>query len=211
MFEPGVLFLVGPSPTGVVCADIDGLGLPDLVACNAGANTVTVLWNASTRVSVFCAGDGSIGACPCGNSGSAGHGCENSIASGGATLSADGFPSVGHDTLVLTATGELAGVPSMLLEATATTTAHPFGDGLACLAGSRRMLYVHVAANGVFHAPDNGDDPISDRSAALGLPVSAGLTRYFQVCYRDPAPGFCPVPGGSTWNASSGLAVIWGY
>src|SRR5258705_3596873 len=47
----------------------------------------------------FCFGDGSGQACPCGNSGSSGHGCQDSNGTGGALLSASGTPSLSADTL----------------------------------------------------------------------------------------------------------------
>jgi hypothetical protein len=210
-FEPPQRLLAGTSPTGVACADLDGIGLPELVSCNYGTNSVTVLWNTSARISAFCAGDGSSGPCPCGNTGASGSGCANSASSGGALLSAAGFSSLAADSLVLSATGEPTGVPTLLLEGAAAGTSHAFGDGLACVAGTRRMLYLHTAPGGVFTAPDATEPPISVRSAALGAPIHAGETRYYQACYRDPSAVFCPPPGGATWNTSSGLAVVWGF
>ncbi len=49
-----------------------------------------------------CFGDGSGTACPCGNSGAAGHDCANTVHSVGAHLAATGNATVGADTLVLT-------------------------------------------------------------------------------------------------------------
>ena len=55
----------------------------------------------------FCFGDGTLAtACPCGNVGLAGRGCQNSASTGGALLSASGW--VLPDSAVLTSSGELA-------------------------------------------------------------------------------------------------------
>jgi hypothetical protein len=74
----------------------------------------------------------------------------------------------------------------------------------------KRMFLQSAGAGGFVAMPDHGDPTITARSAALGDPIGAGTTRYYQVYYRDPDPTFCPPPSGSTWNVSSGLAVQWG-
>jgi hypothetical protein len=158
----------------------------------------------------FCAGDGDSGACPCGNSGTTGRGCQNSAATGGALLTAAGSPSLSIDTLVLTASGELPMSLSIFLQGTTVVAPLNFGDGLRCTGGMLKRLYAQNASGGVVSAPQPADPPISLRSSALGDVIAAGTTRYYQVYYRDPAVGFCPSPLGESWNASAGLAITWG-
>ena len=157
----------------------------------------------------FCFGDGSGVACPCGNSGTAGRGCQNSATTGGALLTAAGQSSLANDTLSLTSNGELPSVTSIFLQGDVAITGVSFGDGVRCAGGVLKRLYVHNALAGVVSAPIAGDLSIHARSAALGDPLSAGAPRYYQTYYRDPAPAFCASPSGNTWNISSGVTVVW--
>jgi photosystem II stability/assembly factor-like uncharacterized protein len=157
----------------------------------------------------FCFGDGSAGACPCANDGASGRGCENSAATGGARLAATGSSSLALDSLVLTSAGELPHAASIFLQGTTAIPPLPFGDGLRCVGGAVRRLYVRSASGGVVSAPQPGDSSISARSALLGDPIAAGTTRYYQTYYRDPLLGFCASPPGNSWNVSSGLSVLW--
>ena len=165
-------------------------------------------WRGCTlHATPICAGDGSQGApCPCGNGGLPGHGCDNSTGSGGALLAASG--TSWPDALVLASGGEPAGATSIFVQGDLELAAGaPFGDGLRCIGGSLKRLYVVAAAGGVAMAPGPGDSPITQRSASLGDPIAHGSTRRYQVFYRDPEASFCPA--GGTFNASSGLAVAW--
>jgi hypothetical protein len=171
----------------------------DVLLCDRGAPTGTT----------FCAGDGSSGSCPCANFGSFGRGCANSAATGGAFLTASGLPALANDTLALTCTGELPGVSSIFLQGDAAIAPVTFGDGLRCVGGSLRRMYLHTAVGGTVNAPLAGELTISARSAALGDPLAAGATRYYQVYYRDPVASFCPNPPGNSWNISSALSVVW--
>ena len=157
----------------------------------------------------FCFGDGSGVACPCGNSGTAGRGCQNSASTGGAILAAAGVASLANDTLALSSTGELPSVLSIFLQGDVAITGVTFGDGVRCAGGALSRLYVHNAAAGVVSAPIAGDLSIHARSAALGDVLSAGSPRYYQTYYRDPVLAFCSSPSGNTWNISSGVTVTW--
>ena len=158
----------------------------------------------------FCAGDGSAGACPCGNSGAVGHGCENSAGTGGASLTASGSASLSADSVQLTCSGELPTAPSIVLQGSAVVGPIPFGDGLRCAGGLLKRMYVKSAVGGVVHAPQTGDLSLSARSAALGDPLSLGATRILQVYYRDPSTAFCPSPAGNAFNVSNAIAIAWG-
>ncbi len=156
-----------------------------------------------------CAGDGSAGACPCANTGASGRGCDNSISSGGARLVSSGWNSLQFDTLVFTSSGELATSTSVFLQGTAQIAPVAFGDGLRCAGGVLKRLFVKSAVSGTATAPAVGDAPIHVRSALLGDPLSPGITRTYQVYYRDANLGFCPAPVGSSFNVSNGLRISW--
>ncbi len=157
----------------------------------------------------FCVGDGSTAACPCANGGRPAHGCENSASTGGALLSAGGAASLGADSFLLSCSGELPSAPSLFLQGSAAVAPAAFGDGLRCIGGSLKRLYVHPASGGTVIAPQSGELSISQRSSALGDPLASGAVRYYQVWYRDPIAGFCSAPTGDLWNISSGLRVVW--
>jgi hypothetical protein len=158
---------------------------------------------------IFCLGDGTQStSCPCGNSGQPGRGCNNSGTTGGALLFTQGTTS--PDTLVFTSTGELSTSPSIFLQGTLSLpTPVVFGDGVRCVGGILKGLYVHPAVNGVVSAPQAGDPSVSQRSSDLGDPIPSGATRSYQVYYRDPDPVFCSTPVGNTWNISNGRQVVW--
>ena len=157
----------------------------------------------------FCAGDGSLAtACPCGNTGAAGRGCDNSSATGGSLLVASG--STNPDTVVLTASDELPTVLSIFLQGDASLPAGTaFGDGVRCVAGNLKRLYVKNASGGSVSAPSGGDPSITAQSAALGDPIAPGTTRHYQVYYRDPVLPFCDTPQGNSWNVSNGVSIAW--
>ncbi|MBK7643325.1 MAG: hypothetical protein IPJ19_09770 [Planctomycetes bacterium] len=162
----------------------------------------------------FCFGDGGLAtACPCSNSGMPERGCQNSWLTGGAQLVASG--STSPDTIHLTSIKEPPFVLSVFLQGNALVQGGvPFGDGVRCVGGSLRRLYVKFASNnlgadGDATAPATGDLSISAQSAALGDAIPSGATRYYQVYYRDPTLSFCPSPTGNSWNVSSAVAITW--
>jgi Tol biopolymer transport system component len=157
----------------------------------------------------FCLGDGSGAACPCGNSGAVGHGCENSAASGGALLTATGASSLSADTLVLHSSGELPSALSIFLQGGDAVPPVNFGDGVRCAGGALHRLYTKHASAGTATAPQVGDASVSLRSAILGDPIPLGASRFYQTYYRDPSATFCPAPSGGSFNVSSALAVVW--
>jgi hypothetical protein len=157
----------------------------------------------------FCAGDGSMSTpCPCSNVGATGRGCANSQNANGAILTSSG--DVNLDDVVLVSSGELPSSLTLFLQGDVTNPSGiPFGDGVRCVAGLLKRLYVKSASSTVAVAPQAGDPSITTRSAALGDPIAPGSTRFYQAYYRDPQPGFCPDPPGSTFNASSGQIIVW--
>jgi hypothetical protein len=85
----------------------DPAAFPIQLAFDAPMASFTMVPINMIPTSPFCFGDGTGGACPCGNSGAPGNGCDNSHATGGAALSSFGVSSLGDDSLVLTSAGEL--------------------------------------------------------------------------------------------------------
>jgi hypothetical protein len=156
-----------------------------------------------------CFGDGSGAACPCGNSGSPGHGCENSSTTGGALLQGAGAPSLAADTVVFTCSGERPTAFSIVLQGSAAIAPVSYGDGLRCAGGTLKRLYARNAVGGTVIAPQGGDPSVSARSAALGDTISAGETRTYQVYYRDPSATFCASPAGGTFNISQAVSAVW--
>jgi hypothetical protein len=159
--------------------------------------------------SLYCFGDGSTPTpCPCGNFGALGHGCNNSANTGGSRLEA--FGEANPDSVVLVATGELQSALSIFLQGTASNAqGQLFGDGVRCVGGNLKRLYVHNANGGQVSAPHWNEPSITQRSASLGDTIPQGSTRFYQVYYRDPQPGFCPNPPGNSWNVSNGAQIVW--
>jgi len=153
----------------------------------------------------MCFGDGTFAPCPCANYGSNRHGCANSDSSRGALLSATGTTT--PDTLVLQSSFEPATSLSIFVQSSRLQPVQvAFGDGILCLGGQLRHLYVKTASAGTAQAPEPGDASITQQSAALGDPIAPGSARYYQVWYRDGDPGFC-IP--ESFNISNGLRVVW--
>ena len=154
----------------------------------------------------FCFGDGFGAACPCGNSGHFGRGCENSSSTKGALLRATGSASLANDSLALTQSCERPTSLSLFLQGNSAIAATIYGDGLRCIGGTLKRLYDVSAFEGTVQAPGSGDPSVSSRSSALGDPISAGSSRYYQVYYRDPAPSFCPP---ETFTIGNAVSVLW--
>ncbi|MFT7669729.1 MAG: plastocyanin [Planctomycetota bacterium] len=148
----------------------------------------------------YCFGDGGGTPCPCGNTGSAGSGCNNSVSAGGATISASGNPTVASDTLVLSASGCPTGNSGLFFQGATQVGGAlgvSFGDGLLCAGGSIVRLQV---------APTDGSGTATS-SIVISVKggVSAGQTQNYQYWYRDPAAGPC----GNGFNTSNALEITW--
>jgi hypothetical protein len=150
--------------------------------------------------------------CPCSNPPSGPlHGCNNSAGTGGATIVASGSNSLSTPTLVFTTAGERPVATSILLQGNAVIAGGAvFGQGVRCVGGALRRLFVKNAVGGSIHAPDfaAGDPDIASRSAALGDPISAGQTRWYMVFYRDPfVLGGCSAL--ATFNGTPTARISW--
>jgi hypothetical protein len=151
-------------------------------------------------------------ACPCVNPQSPPlsiRGCNNSSATGGATLLSSGIASLAADILVFHAIGEKPTASSILLQGDAfNANGIVFGQGIRCAAGNLKRLYLHTASGGSVIAPSGSDASVSARSAALGDPIPSGATRQYMMYYRDPTVlGGCP--SSSTFNATQGQSITW--
>jgi Tol biopolymer transport system component len=158
-------------------------------------------------LSPICFGDGTENACPC-VAGAPGRGCENSGGTGGALLEGTGEAFLSNDTLQLVASGERPTSLSLFWQGDRIPQ-RPFGDGLGCVGGQLRRLYLRNAVGGSAMAPQGAELSISARSAALGAPLTPSSVRVYQAIYRDGDPNYCAAPFGSTINATSGLVVLW--
>jgi hypothetical protein len=142
------------------------------------------------------------------NFGSPGRGCANSQNPGGAELSAAGTTS--PDSIVLTSQGELPASLSIFVQGDASQASGiVFGDGVRCMAGTLKRLYLKTASGGTAVAPQGADPSISARSASLGDPIPIGAQRFYGVYYRDGSPSFCPAPAGNSFNIGNGIAITW--
>jgi hypothetical protein len=169
----------------------------------ASGNHALIVLDLSTAPGTqFCLGDGSGNACPCGNSGSAGNGCANSIVAGGAHLRASGTCSIGNDTLVLQGSG-MPNSSALYFQGTTQLSGglgSLFGDGLRCAGGSVIRLKTVTNANNASLYPVAGDPSVSVRGM-----ISSPGTRTYQVWYRNAA-SFCTA---STFNLSNGVQLSW--
>ena len=192
-------------PVGRHFVEIDAGDLLDLrwSSVTLGGLAGFQLEHLATIGQPFCSGDGSSGPCPCPFPGTPGRGCRNSSGLGGARLSATG--STGDDSVVLLASAELSTSLSIFSQGDQPIAPVPFGDGLRCVGGALKRLYVETAQYGSTSAPQLGEPSILARSAALGDPIPAGATRHYYVYYRDPG-SFCP---GATFNATNALSLTW--
>jgi hypothetical protein len=159
----------------------------------------------------FCdPGTSGVIACPCVNPpAGSGRGCDNSAATGGASITSTGAASLASDTLVFTTAAQRPSGTTILLQGTSQLASGVgFGQGVRCVGGSLKRLFAKTASGGSITAPGPGDPTISARSASLGDVISAGTHRYYSAYYRDPI-----VLGGCnaffTFNVTNAGDVLW--
>jgi Tol biopolymer transport system component len=172
--------------------------------------TALVPGDTNGRNDLCQAGVGSVNACPCANPpANAPRGCDNSSATGGAQLTSSGAASLTFDSLLFATNGEKPSATSVVLQGNAEVgNGLVFGQGLRCVGGVLKRLYVRNASGGSIEAPEPGDVSVSARSAALGDPIAPGTNRWYAVYYRDPIVlGGCPA--ASTFNVTQTQLVSW--
>ncbi|MBL8859562.1 MAG: hypothetical protein JNL28_13725 [Planctomycetes bacterium] len=158
-----------------------------------------------TTATSFCSGDGSGTACPCANTGLAGHGCANFNFASGARLSSAGYAgaSATTDSLTLMATN-IPG-PGLFFQGTSQQVGGAglsFGDGLFCAGGAILRFGV------VFPTGDSATYPggLTPSPVHLAGATASGDVRHYQCWYRDSAT-FCTP---ATNNLTQGLTILWG-
>ena len=179
---------------GLVINDARQIALP---AKNLTTNqTGLVLLNPEGVGTPLCAGDGSAGACPCGNASAAGagQGCAHS-GGHGAVLQASGSAVVAADDLVLRVSQGPPGHLALFLQGM-PGSAQPFRDGLLC-AGSPVIRLEPVVL-------DVAGAGASNVSIATKGHVTPGASRVYQAWFRDLHG---PCAQGS--NLSSALRIDW--
>jgi hypothetical protein len=167
-----------------------GCGTPGVVVCEPGT--------------------GGVSACPCGNPpAGAGLGCNNSASTGGAQLAASGIARITYDSVVFTTSGERPSATSIVLQGDALNGGGAlFGQGVRCVVGNLKRLYVKTASGGSIRAPSASDRHVHARSAALGDTIAPGSHRFYGVYYRDPnVLGGCQPT--STFNITQQLDLLW--
>lgn len=192
------------NPACCAIFDADGDRDMDLALFDEIADIVRIMENGSLDQEIFC--EGLAAACPCGNAGADGHGCENSTGSGGALALGQGQASVSSDSLALHVGGLPSSTTLVFLQGLSQAgggLGTPFGDGLLCVGSTLVRLAAKTSVNGFasLGAGNAGDLPISQ----LGSIPAPGGTFFYQVWYRNTEP-FCT---SSTFNLSNGLKLIW--
>jgi len=159
---------------------------------------------------VYCFGDGTGNACPCGNIGFPGHGCRSSATPWGGMLNAIGFASVTADSVLLLGTNMPAGKLSLYFQGTTRLGGGlgvPVSDGLNCAGGGGSirlgsMTTTNPGGTSFYPNPGLGHLPVSIRGA---IPP-AGATRYYTIWYRD-GPSICGAV--SAVNFTNGYTLLW--
>ena len=143
--------------------------------------------------------------CPCGNDPTGNRGCDNSANTGGGAIAASG--SVLLDTVHLTASQMLPTSTTIFTQSSSVSNVGvSFGDGVRCATGTLLRLGTKTASGGVASYPGASDPSITERSAALGSPISPGDKRYYFAYYRDPNFLFAC---SATYNATNAVQVQW--
>jgi V8-like Glu-specific endopeptidase len=150
--------------------------------------------NCSAGFTRFCFGDGTSTACPCGNAGHNGMGCQNSTGTGGVLLGATGDPL--KNDVVLEGTNFRPAFTPGAVVIRSLESANPsttFGDGLLCI-GTRG--FVRLAAGLAI-------------SGTATVPIGHGAgpgTFFYQLWYRSNPASWCTP---DAFNLSNGLTITW--
>lgn len=161
------------------------------------------VWRIEPVARATCVGDGTQGACPCGNASAPTEraGCVNSLGNGG-KLEWNGNPSLAADTFTLHAVALPASTVALYLQGSGPSAAAvPFGDGLLCLAGPIVRMRVVAATGGRARNPEAGSTSIS----VQGSIGAAGSVSTYQVRYRNAAT-FCT---SAAWNLTNAVEATW--
>jgi hypothetical protein len=147
--------------------------------------------------------------CPCANTALIdGAGCYNSSLVA-ASVWKSGTASLAADTAALITADERPTAPSIVVQgSTPIAAGAAFGQGMRCVGGSVKRLYLKFAVAGSITAPAGSDLSIHARSAMLGDSLVPGSVRYYFVYYRDPfVVGGCPASAG--FNSTDTVQITW--
>jgi glucose/arabinose dehydrogenase len=201
----GEIFKIVPRLSG---ADCNGNSIVDACDIQSGtsldANTNGVPDECEYSITPICFGDGTGTPCPCGNVGTTGNGCSNSLNAAGAHLAGLGVPSASNDSFLLVGTGMTNGAV-LYFQGTAQIaggSGSVFGDGKRCAGGTVVRLGTKQNVGGSSSYPEILDPLISIRGGITGGPQ----TRTYQCWYRNADPTFCTA---DTFNLSNGVTVVW--
>lgn len=198
----GQQFTALSNPACSALYDFDDDGDLDAVLLDEIADHATFFRNGTPAGTPMCFGDGTGGACPCGNVGAAGHGCANSANAQGALLTVAG--QANPDTAVLCATGMPSAAATIFLRGSALEASPAiFHDGLRCAGGALVRFGAQTAVNGGAMYPGSFANTLSGIS---GTTPGSGVTYWYQGFYRNASATFCPP---ATANATNGVVVTW--
>jgi glucose/arabinose dehydrogenase len=178
--------------------DIDG-------GTSQDANQNNVPDECDPSATPYCFGDGSGSPCPCGNVGTVGNGCPNSLNPNGATLVVLGTPDLSNDSVILQGRG-MPDAATLYFQGTTQVNGgagFPFGDGLRCAGGSMVRLATKINVSGMSEFPEIFDGQLSTRGGLM--PGMGPVTRTYQAWYRNPAT-FCTA---DTFNLTNGMRLVW--
>jgi hypothetical protein len=179
-----------------------------ITICQQGQGCINPIVLESCDVGdTFCFGDDLdpdvVTDCPCGNFGDPGHGCGNSVSTGGALLTATG--TISPDWLNFTVVDIPPTSASIYLQGDFILAAGVvFGDGVRCAGGNLIRLGLKVDDDGdgsTSYGPDFFDTQVSVAGSVI-----AGNTYAYQTYYRNPAPAWCPP---ATFNVSQAIKITW--
>lgn len=166
----------------------------------AGSSYHLNLYGGAPPTEAYCFGDGSGTACPCGNTGGTGRGCDNGTGSTGGQLGRSGSTSIGAGDLVLVGSGLEASQPGLYFQGNNAVNGGAgtaFGDGLRCAGGGVVRLQVRVA-------DISGVSSTTVNVGSVGG-VAPGDVKRYQLWYRNPNFSLC----GSGYNFTNGLELTW--
>jgi hypothetical protein len=178
-----------------------------IAAGSIGASDIVcALYDAPTggSITAYCSGDGTGTACPCGNNGTSGHGCPNSVDAAGALFAGSGHAVVSTDDVVLTASGMPTTASCLFFQGMTTSAGGAgvvFGDGLRCTAGSVIRFAPLTASAGSASYPTVTDPHVS----VMGAVPASGGERFYQCWYRN-SESFCTA---SMFNLTNGVRIVW--
>lgn len=166
-------------------------------------------------ITPFCFGDGSIPTrCPCvppnivpTPSGAPGHGCANSFSVAGALLSATGATAPDSVQFICAIAPNYSAFGFLVKGNASSPNGVQLSDGIMCISGSLVRFAGHNA--GTNGAPlGSWTYPNTTQTIPVSIVTAQGSAQhaYYQLYYRNAAPGFCTP---ALANLSNGIDILW--